>query len=324
MNPSDMTRSLREITRALFTGSAPIDPYSEPALLVRFAAALYAVQSYYDKEHTSLREPLRISLSSLLDDSEDDGSGADGEEQRRYLREVLAELSRAESDIVEVEREAWKHEVLSTETLAVPGMLYPDTVRYYKWLARTYGGEGEIVELGCWLGLSTSCLAEGLAENPRAQGKRIRVVDSFRWQSWMEPLSTDFPRLAKTFQEGDSFLELFWSFCDRHRAAIDVTSCRITPEDVAGLPALLSLGSGHIGALVIDLSDEYALHGAVWEALRPHLRRDRSVVVFNQFGNARAEGIRAFCRDHASELVPLHKPTGAAKGFLYAGRAPGT
>ncbi|HEY2800043.1 MAG TPA: class I SAM-dependent methyltransferase [Chthoniobacterales bacterium] len=51
-------------------------------------------------------------------------------------------------------------------------------------------GEGEIVDLGCWYGATTSCLARGLTQNRRAkQNRRIEAFDLFVWQDWMQEAS---------------------------------------------------------------------------------------------------------------------------------------
>lgn len=60
-------------------------------------------------------------------------------------------------------------------------------------LASQYKGIGEIVELGCFVGLSTTCFAKGLADNQHVSNKtrRINTFDWFKffdekpWNEWL-------------------------------------------------------------------------------------------------------------------------------------------
>ncbi len=58
----------------------------------------------------------------------------------------------------------------------------------YHFGRSTYGGRGDIADLGCWFGSSTIALAQGLADNPRLAEKaeRIHAFDLFEWESWMQ------------------------------------------------------------------------------------------------------------------------------------------
>lgn len=73
-----------------------------------------------------------------------------------------------------------------------------------------YTGQGEIVDLGCWLGSLTLPLILGLEENKQvnSQERIIHAYDLFRWKSWMnaEVISTD---LENKYQNEDSFLDSF-------------------------------------------------------------------------------------------------------------------
>ena len=62
----------------------------------------------------------------------------------------------------------------------IPGMITPAEGRYLYWLlSETYTGHGAVVELGCWLGKSTSYLAAGLRDSGK-QGE-IHSFDRFTW-----------------------------------------------------------------------------------------------------------------------------------------------
>jgi hypothetical protein len=208
-------------------------------------------------------------------------------------------------------------EPLSKMVRRIPTMLCKETLEYYKWLARTFEGPGDIVELGCWMGSSTACLAEGLSQSQRRERRTIHVYDTFIWRDWMKTYTEDPELLAADIHEGDSFLEYFWAYASPYRELIDLhQSILHTGTEQFGLPALDWQG-GQIGILVMDFAHDRASNEAMWRVFSPSFRNESTIVVFNQFGNIPAGDIREFCREKATELVPLHKPRSSAKAFRY-------
>ena len=71
-----------------------------------------------------------------------------------------------------------------------------------------YAGEGAVVDLGAFCGASTSCLAAGLRDNPRAAGRRVQSYDSFIAS---EPYLLDFIRtqFGESLGPGQSFSAIF-------------------------------------------------------------------------------------------------------------------
>jgi hypothetical protein len=54
----------------------------------------------------------------------------------------------------------------------------------------SYTGQGRIIDLGCWLGATSLCLARGLADNAQhRQPHPIEAIDRFIWESWMDPIA---------------------------------------------------------------------------------------------------------------------------------------
>jgi hypothetical protein len=196
-------------------------------------------------------------------------------------------------------------------------MLCKETLGYYKWLARTCGGPGDIVELGCWMGSSTACLAEGLSQNPVRDQKTLHVYDSFIWRDWMKTYTEDPELLAADIREGESFLKHFWGYAGPFGDLIDVhQSVLKVGMERSALPSLEWQG-GEIAILVMDFAHDRASNEAMWHAFSPSFRSGSTIVVFNQFGNIPAGQVREFCREKALELVPLHKPYSSAKAFRY-------
>jgi len=73
-----------------------------------------------------------------------------------------------------------------------------------------YSGQGEIVELGCWLGSSTISLAMGLKKNLQVVSKaaRIHAYDIFIWYSSHNMERTVLgTSVAGKYKDGDSFLD---------------------------------------------------------------------------------------------------------------------
>jgi hypothetical protein len=55
----------------------------------------------------------------------------------------------------------------------------------------SFSGVGKIVDLGCWLGATTLCLARGLIQNSGASHNRmIEAFDRFVWEEWMNPIAS--------------------------------------------------------------------------------------------------------------------------------------
>lgn len=302
--------SLGAMVKEVFAGRIPIDPDSRAGFFLRFLVVMFDIQRYYNSEPPATRPKLIESIIQLMEECDD--LEIKETEFGAYLRDNLSSLKRAGTRSSLAEQTSWQIEMLSRETVAVPGMLYPDTMRYYKWLARTIEGAGAIVELGCWMGLSTCCLAEGLQENLHAENKRIHVFDSFVWRPWMEVYCEE-PLITRAgLKDGDSFIALFWSYCGRFRRLLEVKPKFYGSGDS-------EWNDGPIILIVFDMADDYLTQECLWRAFLPNFIPGRTVIVFNQFGNARAEGIRRFCDDRSQEIRPIHKPMGSAKGFLYIG-----
>jgi len=157
------------------------------------------------------------------------------------------------------------------------GMTTPEEQAWLFWYAsREYAGEGELVDLGCWLGSSTIAMARGLAANPRVGDRRGRIhaYDLFRWEEWMEDSVAGTP-LSGRLAAGASFLPEFESRISPWRQAV-VTH----PGD------LVVQGWGParpIDLLFNDASKSFDLANAVVRDFWPALVPGRSLVVEQDF-----------------------------------------
>src|ERR1700730_6184250 len=167
---TDLVDALRRQIHDVIEGRRFFDPYAGDAVCMRALAAIATLQEYFREERPNdtaalLRHLRRV----LLDLDESDLSDA---KIRCFLAESIRYLE-TDAATETLEKCGGEEEELSASVRRIPTMLCRETLGYYKWLARTFEGFGDIVELGSWMGSSTACLAEGLAHNPSRGGRRI-------------------------------------------------------------------------------------------------------------------------------------------------------
>ena len=298
----------------LIDGRNFFDPYGADAMWMRALFAIGAIQIYFLGEKPSEAVSLINDLRGVLRDL--DEFALDDARIRSFFEESIRYLE-TDTAADTLDRTAGEDEELSASVQRIPTMVSKETLRYYKWLARTLQEPGDIVELGSWMGSSTACLAEGLSQNPHREHRRIHAYDSFIWRDWMRTYTEAPELLAANIRAGDSFLHYFRGYTAPFRHLIDVhQSVLKTSAEQTALPALEWSG-GPIAILVMDFAHDRASNEAMWRVFSPSFQSDRTIVVFNQFGNIPAGEVREFCRDKALELVPLHKPHSSAKAFRY-------
>lgn len=306
--------SLYEQVHDVIDGKRFFDSYTVDAMCMRLLLAIGAIQSYFYDERPEDKASLLRDLRGVLDELEeskfrDPKIRSFFEETIRYLEEVSA--------VDTLQRPEWECEELSDIARRIPTMLCHETRGYYKWLARTFDGPGDIVELGSWMGSSTACLAEGLSQNRRRQRKTIHVFDSFIWLEWMKTYTEDSELLSANIRDGESFLQYFWRYAGVYRHLIQVHQAALQTETNQFPVPALRWEAGEIGVLVMDFAHDRASNEAMWRVFSPSFCSGSTIVVFNQFGNIPAGEVREFCRNKGPELIPLHKPCSSAKAFRY-------
>jgi Methyltransferase domain len=314
LQEAELGRRLCQQIHDVIDGKSFFDKYAPTAVSVRVLLAIGAIQDYFREERPNNKAALLSDLNCVLNEL-DDSEFFDP--KIRFFFEESIRYVEAESAPEALQRLGWEDEELSGLVQRIPTMLCKETLGYYKWLARTFEEPGDIVELGSWMGSSTACLAEGLSQNSDREHKTIHVYDSFIWRDWMKTYTEDPGLLAANICEGESFLKYFWSYAEPFRDLIDVHQSVLKGgAEQFALPAL-EWGGGHIGILVMDFAHDRASNEAMWRVFSPSFRSGSTIVVFNQFGNIPAGQVREFCREKATELVPLHKPCSSAKAFRY-------
>jgi hypothetical protein len=67
------------------------------------------------------------------------------------------------------------------------GMIVEQECDWFRtYAADIYTGTGAMVDLGCFVGSTTICLAQGLAANRAAKTAKIHAYDRFLWEEWMK------------------------------------------------------------------------------------------------------------------------------------------
>lgn len=75
------------------------------------------------------------------------------------------------------------------------------------WLCENqYTGQGDILDVGCFLGSSSVAMAAGLESNPNAGDAKVLCLDLFKVSSGIKAM---FPELLKDYTVDDSFLKVF-------------------------------------------------------------------------------------------------------------------
>ena len=142
-------------------------------------------------------------------------------------------------------------------------------------LARdVYGGEGALVDLGAFCGASTSCLAAGLSENPRAAKRHVHSFDSFIAS---ETYLVDFVRnqFGEQLVLGQSFESIFRRVAAEYADRIEVHAGDLLEQTwPVGEP---------IELLFVDIAKTLALSGKVLTEFFPRLIPGKSLVVHQDF-----------------------------------------
>jgi hypothetical protein len=197
-------------------------------------------------------------------------------------------------------------------------MLHEESYKYYKWLGKNHEGVGAIVELGCWMGATTSCVMEGLLENKGTHKKEIYVFDSFKWSMQMQMFQKFKALKNRNLKEGDTFLPFFKKYCSRYLDNIHVAeSWLYTDENTERSLPPVSWNNENIEILILDFSPLKSINEATWKLFSPFFIPGKTLLVFNQFGNFSANELREFIRLHSANLKAIHKPNSAIKSFLF-------
>jgi hypothetical protein len=156
------------------------------------------------------------------------------------------------------------------------GMTTPAERQYFQQYAeQEFTGQGDLVDLGCWLGSTTVPLVIGLQKNsyPRTRSRLVHAYDLFEWASWMDGCVKGTP-LEGRYQPGDSFLPEFERVIAPWQGRV-----RTYPGDLEKL----DWGGGPIEFLLIDAMKSEQLCNAITRHFFPSLVPGVSTVLHQDY-----------------------------------------
>lgn len=222
-----------------------------------------------------------------------------------------------------LEREApW--DGLPVVECGIPGMLTSAEIRYYRYITRFYSGQGEVVELGTWLGKSTWYILDGLRQNPSFEGK-LHCVDDFVWRSswmdrWMEGLDRPIP------SNHESFLAWFEAEVAAIAHRLVIHRARLAEFDGNESVPPFEWRGGPVEMCFVDCGRMLSVNESWYRVLRPHFTAGRTLLVLQDWQHHKAvpelwwENMKIFTDSKADEIELIHEiRDGAVATFLFVG-----
>lgn len=202
----------------------------------------------------------------------------------------------------------------------IPAMISREEKDYYAWIGHFYRGNGEVIELGPWLGASTVCILDSLNANPKFSGRRMVVVDDFVWRSsWMDKFVVEADRPLNH----ESFRHLFDRYTNGYAAHMDVLTARISDYDGNEFLPRLAWDRGPIEMAFIDCGRSISANQAWWDILSPHFIDGALLVMQDWQTHKRVprqwfNQMRDFTDMHAAQLDLVHElRDGGVASFVY-------
>jgi len=171
-----------------------------------------------------------------------------------------------------VGKERWTRYGLEPAVLRVPAMLGLEERQFLYYLGRdVYRGEGEMMDVGAFLGASASALAAGLRDNPRPIERRQRIhsYDFFTYGDYYAGYVS-----GRVWQTGEDTLPLYRQHVEPFAELIEPIKGDICAQRWDGRP---------IEILFVDFTQTWHQHEFVVRTFYPHLIPGRSVLVHQDF-----------------------------------------
>jgi hypothetical protein len=143
------------------------------------------------------------------------------------------------------------------------------------YAAKTFSGNGALVDLGCFLGATTISLAQGLALNPRGGQATIHAYDLFTWDEDFK-LWAQGREVEGRFSTGESFLREFLDRTEKWRDRIVVHEQDLT---------YAQWHSGAIEFLLVDAMKSPAIASTILRGFFPYLLPGRSYFAQQDFAH---------------------------------------
>jgi len=139
------------------------------------------------------------------------------------------------------------------------------------YASQDYTGLGEIVDLGCWMGATTTELAIGLQSNPNpvVHSHKIHAFDLFIWYPWMDSCVKGTPLEGK-YQPGENFVQDFLENIAPWQQNVEVHAGDLTQKHWS---------AGPIEFLFIDAMKSWPLANSIIYKFFPALMPGKSIIV---------------------------------------------
>lgn len=189
----------------------------------------------------------------------------------------------------------WLSLAASVDTSSpISGMIEPVERLMLYWAARDFWqGDGEIVEIGCFAGLSTSFLAKGMRDNPAAvtKHKRLHVFDLFQIPGYNTAYYCQLLGLAEDYR--GSFQQVF-----ERNIAPYADSIAIHPGDLMAR----SWQGRPIEIVFLDCAETEEFFDHVFRSFFRSLIPGRSLIILQDFFYHRSYFLPLFLMRFAAHL----------------------
>jgi len=195
----------------------------------------------------------------------------------------------------------------------LPGMISPSEMRYLYWLTgETFLGMGEVVEVGTWLGRSTSCIAAGV--NKSSSSRRLWCYDSYEW---IEAFNFKVDGSDYNLKAGDDFQPQFLK---------NVSSVSDKIISIKAPISKISWCKAPIEILILDAPKSRQDISKCLTVFAPYLIPGISVVVLQDYCYSPSYGISTVVAANQWRLEPVHwvTPSSMATFKVTAGFDPQT
>jgi len=218
-------------------------------------------------------------------------------------------------------RAPWRKESISN--FVTPGMITEEEKKYYQYLGKFFEGQGEVVELGPWLGASTRSIVQGLKENPNFAGKKVNVFDDFIWRSyWMNK----YVNKAEQLQNHADFQLLFEKYSADILPLLDVHKRKIADYDGNQAIKQLEWNNEPIELIFIDCGRTYEANEGWHKIFKNSFISNRTIIVMQDWRLHREvprkwyNQTKLFTDSKGSALQLIHEVSnGRLASFLYTG-----
>lgn len=169
---------------------------------------------------------------------------------------------------------------LMVEPVEIPGMISEEEWRYYEYLTQFYSGVGEVVEIGPWLGKSTTHIVHGLVRNPAFKSKILHVYDDFVWRpAWMNF------RVHKNHQldQHQNFRFLFDQYTEPIREHIRTEEKKISDYDGNEDREQLHWDGKPIEMIILDCGRTFKVNQAWYDLFSPSFIPNRTLIVMQDW-----------------------------------------